>query len=155
MTEETSAHTIADRILGIAVVVLAIAYGYGAQQFEEPFGLAEVIGSETFPTILSIILGLSGLTLIVKPQQGQIWPKGKTWLELIVIVIALIAFALLLEEAGFILSSIAFCWFVSFMMGAQPLRALVISVSYSVALYVLFNYGLELALPAGWLGAIL
>lgn len=155
MNTQSNQHTLADRLLGLAMLLLAVAYGYGAQQFEEPFGMAETIGPEAFPTILSVILGLAGLALLVKPQAGQRWPDTRTWLDIILVLIALIAFALLLEVAGFIISATLFSFFVSWRMGARAIKALIIGFCYSIGLFMLFNYGLDLSLPAGWLGGIL
>lgn len=155
MNTHSTKHTLADRLLGATMLLLAITYGYGAQQFEEPFGMAETIGPEAFPTILSIILGLSGLALMAKPHPGQQWPTGKIWFEIIATLVALIAFALLLESAGFIISATLFSFFVSWRMGAKPSSALFFGLMYSIGLYLLFNYGLDLALPAGFLGGLL
>ncbi|MCG7601525.1 tripartite tricarboxylate transporter TctB family protein, partial [Halomonas sp. McH1-25] len=33
------------------MLVLAVAYGWGATQFPEPFGGAESVGPETFPKV--------------------------------------------------------------------------------------------------------
>lgn len=155
MDTQTNQHRFADRLLGLAMLLLAVAYGYGAQQFEEPFGMAETIGPEIFPTILSVILGFAGLALLIKPQPGQDWPNPRTWLEMVAVLIALIAFAMLLEVVGFIIAASLFSFFVSWRMGAKPINALLIGLLYSVVLFVLFHYGLELSLPTGWLGAIL
>lgn len=37
-----------DRLLGLGLMVLAVAYGWVAQQWPEPFGGAETVGPETF-----------------------------------------------------------------------------------------------------------
>ena len=155
MNTQSNRHTLADRLLGIAMLLLAIAYGYGAQQFEEPFGMAETIGPEAFPTILSVILGLAGLALIVKPHTGQRWPDARTWLDMIAVLAALIVFALILEPVGFIIAATLFSFFVSWRMSAKPVKAFIIGFCYSIGLFLLFNYGLDLSLPAGWLGGIL
>ncbi|MEX0606329.1 MAG: hypothetical protein WD623_17130 [Marinobacter sp.] len=43
--------SLGDRILGLGLLVLAVAYGWAAQQWPEPFGGAEGVGPETLPTI--------------------------------------------------------------------------------------------------------
>jgi len=55
-----------DRILGLGLLVLAVAYGWVAQQWPEPFGGAEAVGPETFPTILSVVLVVGSLYLMVR-----------------------------------------------------------------------------------------
>ncbi|MDO7642628.1 MAG: tripartite tricarboxylate transporter TctB family protein, partial [Reinekea forsetii] len=46
--------SIGDRLLGLSLLILALAYGWGAQQWPEPFGGSETVGPETFPTLLAI-----------------------------------------------------------------------------------------------------
>ena len=65
-----------DRILGLGLLVLAVAYGWVAQQWPEPFGGAEAVGPETFPTILSVVLVVGSLYLMVKPDPDAQWPVG-------------------------------------------------------------------------------
>lgn len=155
MNTQTKPSNTADRILGIAMILLAIAYGYGAQQFEEPFGMAETIGPEAFPSILSIILGVSAVLLLIKPNAGQRWPTPRIFFDLLAVLLGLVVFALILEPIGFILSATLFSSFISWRMGAKPIKSVLIGFAYSVGLYGLFNYGLNLALPSGILEGIL
>lgn len=138
-----------DRIFGVLMLLLAVAYGWQAQQFPEPFGGAEAIGPETFPTVLAVVLGLTSLYLIVRPDPDNGWPWGKTMIELLVAVAVLVAYTLLLEPAGFIIATTlgvgVLCW----RMGAKPLSSLLTGLIGAIVTFVLFNYGLELTLPLG------
>ena len=140
-----------DRILGIGLLVLAVAYGWAAQQWPEPFGGAEAVGPETFPTILAVVLALSSLYLIVKPDPDTQWPWGRTAAELVLAIMILVLYALLMEPLGFVLATTsavgALCW----RMGARPLSAVLVGLVSAVVVYLTFNYGLSLALPAGLL----
>ncbi|SDK83422.1 putative tricarboxylic transport membrane protein [Modicisalibacter muralis] len=140
-----------DRIFGLLMLVLAVAYGWGAQQFPEPFGGVEAVGPETFPTILSVVLALSSLYLIVKPDPDNAWPMRRTALEMLIAVLVLIGYTLLLEPLGFIASTTlavgTLCW----RMGARPVHAYPIALAGGVVVFVLFNFVLELALPLGLL----
>lgn len=142
---------IGDRILGVALLVLAVAYGWAAQQWPEPFGGAEAVGPETFPTILAVVLALSSLYLIVRPDPDARWPWGRTAAELLLAIAILVVYALLMEPLGFVLATTgavgALCW----RMGARPLPAVLVGLISAVVVYVTFNYGLSLALPAGLL----
>ena len=53
-----------DRLLGLGLMVLAVAYGWVAQQWPEPFGGAETVGPETFPTILAVVLVAGSIYLL-------------------------------------------------------------------------------------------
>lgn len=151
MNSQPSSSLLSDRIFGVLMVIAAITYGYLASQLDEPFG-SEGIHPSTFPYILAVILGLSGLWLAVKPQPGSTWPHGRLWLELVQNVAALILFAFLLERLGFLLSAILCAGFISWRMGAKLHTAYLAAIGYSLGLYLIFDRGLGLALPAGILG---
>ncbi|MGF2733644.1 tripartite tricarboxylate transporter TctB family protein [Marinobacter sp. DUT-1] len=140
-----------DRILGLGLLVLAVAYGWAAQQWPEPFGGAESVGPETFPTILSVVLVAGSLYLMIKPDPDAHWPIGKSALELVVSVVVLIVYALLLEPLGFIIATTLAVGTLSWRMGAAPKRAFLTGLISAVVVFVLFNYGLSLSLPAGLL----
>lgn len=140
-----------DRILGLGLLVLAVAYGWVAQQWPEPFGGAETVGPETFPTILSVVLVAGSIYLMVKPDPDAQWPLGKTALELVVSLAVLVVYAMLLEPLGFVISTTLAVGTLSWRMGAPLRRAFVIGLVSAVVVFVLFNYGLDLNLPAGLL----
>ncbi len=140
-----------DRIFGILMIVLAVAYGWGTTQFNEPFGGAEAVGPETFPRLLAVVLALSSLYMIVRPDPDNAWPWSRTGIELIVAVVVLILYAALLQPLGFIISTTlavgTLCW----RMGARPVKAYVTGAVSGVAVYLLFSFALDLALPLGLL----
>ncbi|WP_111497867.1 tripartite tricarboxylate transporter TctB family protein [Marinobacter bohaiensis] len=140
-----------DRILGLGLFVLAVAYGWAAQQWPEPFGGTETVGPETFPTLLAIVLALSSVYLIVKPDPDAQWPMGRTAAEILLSIAILVAYAFLLEPLGFVIATTlavgTLCW----RMGARLRSAFVIGLIGAVVVFVLFNYGLELSLPGGLL----
>lgn len=140
-----------DRILGLGLLVLAVAYGWVAQQWPEPFGGAETVGPETFPTILSVVLVAGSIYLMVKPDPDAQWPLGKTALELVVSLVVLVVYAMLLEPLGFVISTTLAVGTLSWRMGAPLRRAFVTGLGSAVVVFVLFNYGLDLNLPAGLL----
>ncbi|MCG7198876.1 tripartite tricarboxylate transporter TctB family protein [Marinobacter pelagius] len=138
-----------DRILGLGLLVLAVAYGWAAQQWPEPFGGAESVGPETFPTILSVVLVAGSLYLMIKPDPDAQWPVGKSALELVISVMVLVIYALLLEPLGFIIATTLAVGTLSWRMGAAPKRAFLTGLISAVVVFVLFNYGLSLSLPLG------
>ncbi|WP_199457838.1 MULTISPECIES: tripartite tricarboxylate transporter permease [unclassified Marinobacter] len=140
-----------DRILGLGLLVLAVAYGWVAQQWPEPFGGAETVGPETFPTILSVVLVVGSLYLMVKPDPDAQWPVGKSALELVVSLVVLVAYALLLEPLGFVIATTMAVGTLSWRMGANPKPAFMTGLLSAIVVFVLFNYGLSLSLPAGLL----
>ncbi|MDR5866971.1 tripartite tricarboxylate transporter TctB family protein [Halomonas koreensis] len=141
--------TFNDRIFGVLLIALAVAYGWGATQFPEPFGGAEGVGPETFPYLLSAVLALSSLYLVVRPDPDNAWPWSRTGLELLIAVAVLIAYTALLQPLGFILSTLlavgTLCW----RMGASPGRAYATGGVAGVVVFLVFNFALDLALPLG------
>lgn len=142
---------IGDRILGLGLLVLAVAYGWAAQQWPEPFGGAEGVGPETFPTILSVVLVAGSLYLMIKPDPDAQWPLGKTALELVISLVVLVIYAMLMEPLGFVIATTLAVGTLSWRMGAAPVRAFLTGLVSAVVVFVLFNYGLDLSLPAGLL----
>lgn len=143
--------TFNDRIFGVLMIVLAVAYGWGATQFPEPFGGAESVGPETFPKLLAAVLVLSSLYLIARPDPDNAWPWSRTGLELIIAVVVLVLYAMALQPLGFIISTTlavgTLCW----RMGARPVKAFVTGAVAGVVVFALFNFALDLALPLGLL----
>lgn len=143
--------TFNDRIFGVLMIALAVAYGWGATQFPEPFGGAEAVGPETFPLLLAVVLALSSLYMIVRPDPDNAWPWSRTGVELIIAVVVLILYAMLLQPLGFIISTTlavgTLCW----RMGAPPVKAYVTGAVAGVVVFLLFNFALDLALPLGLL----
>lgn len=140
-----------DRILGIGLLFLAIAYGWAAQQWPAPFGGVEAVGPRTFPTLLSIVLALSSLYLIVRPDPDNHWPGARTGLELVLAIVVLSAYAFLLEPLGFIIATTGAVGILCWRMGARPKSAFLTGLIGAVVVFVLFNYLLELSLPGGLL----
>ena len=140
-----------DRVFGILMLILAIAYGWEATQFPEPFGGSESVGPETFPLILSFLLGISAIYMIIRPDEDEAWPVKSMLLELSVIAIAIIVFAWAIEPIGFIPSAFGIVSYLCWRMGAKPLNSAIMGLISSVVIFVLFNTVLELALPLGLL----
>ena len=140
-----------DRVCGLVMLVIAVAYFYGATQFPVPFGGSEAVGPETFPKILGVVLAICSLYMIVKPDPDNHWPALRTFAELGIAVVVLVFYALLLEPLGFILATMlavgTLCW----RMGAKPLKAYLTGLISGAVVFVLFTYGLELPLPLGLL----
>lgn len=140
-----------DRVFGMFMLILAVAYGWEATQFPEPFGGSESVGPETFPIILSFLLGISAIYMMLRPDPDEAWPVMPMMLELIGIVLAILAFAWAIEPLGFIPAAVAIVTYLAWRMGAEIKKSLIIGVTSSVAIFLIFNNVLELALPLGLL----
>lgn len=143
--------SLGDRILGLGLLVLAVAYGWAAQQWPEPFGGAETVGPETFPTMLAVVLVAGSLYLMIKPDPDAQWPVGKSAVELVISLVVLVVYTLLLEPLGFVISTTLAVGTLSWRMGALPRPAFLTGLASAVVVFVLFNFGLSLSLPGGLL----
>ncbi|WP_136065598.1 tripartite tricarboxylate transporter TctB family protein [Modicisalibacter radicis] len=138
-----------DRIFGLLMFVLAVAYGWGAQQFPEPFSGTEAVGPETFPTILAVVLALSSVYLMVRPDPNNGWPLGRTAVEMLISIAVLIVYTLVLEPLGFIVATTLMVGTLCWRMGAPVVRSYITGLIGGIVVFLLFNYVLELSLPWG------
>ncbi|WP_428241194.1 tripartite tricarboxylate transporter TctB family protein [Gynuella sp.] len=140
-----------DRVFGLLMFILAVAYGWGALQFPEPFGGAEAVGPKTFPLILSVILAITSAYLVVKPDPDLSWPLNRSGIDILIAIAILIIYTVLLEPLGFIIATTIMVTSLSRLLKAPIKNAFLTGLIGSVVIFVLFNYGLELTLPHGLL----
>lgn len=138
-----------DRGLGLAGLILAVAYGWHAQKLQVASAGVGAIGPGAFPTLLAIGLAIASLYFMVKPDADQKWPAMRTFAEIIGVFVALVVFVLILESVGFIIAAGLVIWFLSWRMGAAIKSSALVGAATAVTMFVLFNYGLELSLPIG------
>ena len=91
-----------DRILGGFCVALAAFYIWGATQIQLSF-ISDPVGPRTFPIIIAVLVGLSGLVILLRPDPDPEWPASGRLLEIAAAVIVLVAYAQLLPELGFLI----------------------------------------------------
>ncbi|MGR0277423.1 tripartite tricarboxylate transporter TctB family protein [Marinomonas dokdonensis] len=140
-----------DRVFGLLMLLLAMAYGWEATQFPIPFGGHESVGPETFPIMLAILLGISSVYMIVRPDPDEPWAPIPMLIELSVVALSIMAFAWAIEPLGFLLSAALVVSFLSWRMGSSIAKSLITGVTSAVIIFFLFDYVLELALPLGLL----
>lgn len=92
-----------DRIAGIVMLIVSIAFGITASSYEASFG--DPLGPAALPVMLSIPAGLLSLALILRPDPDPAWVTGAPLIRQIATVALLVAYALLLEPLGFLLST--------------------------------------------------
>lgn len=137
-----------DRITGMLILLLAIAYGVAGNSFESDF-ITDPLGPTAFPVMLATVLGIFSLYLLFRPDPEPGWPSAGSWRRQGMALSALIVYGLVLEFIGFIVSSIVLVGFLSYMLGANRAFMIGTGVGASILLYFLFNNFLGLPLPAG------
>lgn len=139
---------VTDRITGILLLLLAIAYGVSGSHLEAAF-VTDPLGPSAFPVMLATLLGIFSLYLLFRPDPNPEWHGWTAWRRQLLALAGLILYGAILEYIGFLISSAILVAYLSFLMGAKGWRLGAIGVCASVGLYFLFNDFLGLPLPAG------
>jgi len=143
-----------DRIFGLVVLFVALAYIASATQIQTSF-LADPVGPKAFPMLIGAVAALSALVLIVKPDPDPDWPASRTFGALLIAVIVLVGYAYALKPFGFILPTAVAAGILSYQISPRPRAAALSGIGLSAGLFVLFKFALGLGLvawPKGWIG---
>ena len=110
------------------------------------------IGLKAFPWVIAVVLAITGLFMIVKPDDDPEWPTRQKFLRIIWSVVAMVLYAELLPIVGFVVTTAAVAAFLAWQLGATLLQAAVGGVVISGGIYVVFHLVLGLSLARGPLG---
>jgi putative tricarboxylic transport membrane protein len=143
---------VSDRLTGLALLVLAVAYGVTASGYQAMIG--DPLGPAAFPLAVAVALGLLSLYLILRPDAEPGWPRGRALLKQVVTLVVFVAYAWLLEPLGFVVSTFLAVGVLGCLLGARPWQAGAAGIAIGVVLFVLFDTLLTLPLPAGVLGVL-
>jgi putative tricarboxylic transport membrane protein len=111
---------------------------------------------DAYPRFVLAGLALFAIAAAVAiARQPRAEPKRRLdWRPLGLIAAGAAANVLLAETAGFVVAAALLFWLIARAFDARhPLRDAACALGVAVASYVLFDYALQLPLPAGWLGA--
>ena len=136
-----------DRLTGLALLALALAYGVTAGGYQAMIG--DPLGPAVFPIALAIPLALLSLYLIVRPDREPDWPRSRALLKQGLALVTFVAYAYLLEPVGFLVSTFLAVVILGRLLGARLWQAGAAAVAIAVVLFVLFDSLLGLPLPAG------
>jgi putative tricarboxylic transport membrane protein len=140
-----------DRLFGGIGLALAAFYIWQATQIQVSF-ITDPVGPKTFPIIIGLLLGISSLVILLKPDPKPHWPALGRLAEIGLAVVVLVAYAYALPVAGFVIATALAAAFLSWRLGTSPLQALVSGVATSIGIYVVFHLILGLSLAEGPLG---
>ncbi|MEZ5537872.1 MAG: tripartite tricarboxylate transporter TctB family protein [Thiolinea sp.] len=145
---------ISDRIFGLVVVLVAVAYIVSATGIQTSF-MSDPVGSKAFPMLVGAVGGLCGLVMMIRPDPDPQWPAGRTLFALLIAVLVLVAYAYSLKPFGFLLPTAVAAGILSYQISPKVLSATLAGIGLSIGLFVLFKFALGLGLvpfPKGWLG---
>ena len=140
-----------DRIFGAVGLALAIFCAFAASQIQESF-LTDTVGPKAFPYIIAAILGLASAYIALRPDPEPVWPPLGRLVEIVAAVVALMIYAQVLPEIGFVIATAFAAAYLSWRLGSKPLASVIAGVSISVGIYIVFHLILGLSLARGPFG---
>jgi putative tricarboxylic transport membrane protein len=152
---------------GLVLAGLMVAFSlylvYGIVTMEVPEG-TDFPGPAFFPTILVVVALVLAALLVLhyvrspevpESPDGRTWRTHSDWTSVAWCVGGFFLFALTLEWLGWILAAALLFWFVARGMGSRrPVFDVTLALLMSSVVYIAFAEGLQLNLPAGFLGGI-
>lgn len=143
-----------DRVFGLVVVIVALAYIAGAFQIQTSF-MSDPVGAKTFPILLGCVAILCGLVMIWRPDEEPDWPGVGTLFSIAVSVVVMVGYAYALKPLGFLIPTAICAGILSYQIHPRGPLAALTGLGLSVGLFLLFKYALGLGLqpvPKAWLG---
>ncbi len=147
MSQQNASHG-SDRIIGVLLLSLSVAYGFEARSLEADF-LADPLGPKAFPLLLAAALGIFSLYLILRPDPDPKWPPRNVLLGQGLMLLSFVVYSYALAPLGFLLSTTLEMGALSRLFGASWGRGLLAGALLAGALYVIFVFGLGIPLPLG------
>jgi len=155
-----------EHIVGLTCIAIAIAVLCITPTFPKGQEGANLTGPAFFPNVLAIAFIILGILQIIDGSKPQKQPKEtkpddevartqtrkarmKPAIEFIAL---LIAFILLFEPLGFIVSTLLFLFLLMLLLGLKWWKSLLYSGVYTIVIYLLFAKLFTVGLPAGILG---
>ena len=143
-----------DRIFGLVMALLALAYIASAVQIQASF-LSDPVGPKAFPILIGVVAAISSIFMVLRPDEEPEWSALKTLGALTVAVLVLVAYAFALRPFGFLLPTAVAASVLSYQISPRPRAAAISGVALSGGLFAIFKYALGLglvALPAALAG---
>ena len=134
-----------DRVFGLAVICVALAYVAGATQIQVGF-LADPVGSRTFPYIVGAVAAACGLFIALRPDEEPRWPALATLGKIALALVVMYGFAVTLRPIGFLVPAAVASAALSYLITPRPVAAILSGLGLSLGLFVIFKYGLGLGL---------
>ncbi|HSF95684.1 MAG TPA: tripartite tricarboxylate transporter TctB family protein [Thermohalobaculum sp.] len=137
-----------DRIFGLDILVVALAFIASATQIQTSF-LSDPVGPKTFPVLVGSVAAICALYMILRPDADPEWPALRTFGALALAVAVLVGYAFALKPLGFLLPTFLAAAILSYQISARRVASLVAGAGLSVGLFVVFKFVLGLGLVAG------
>ena len=143
-----------DRVFGLVILMVALAYIASAYQIETSF-LSDPVGSKTFPIAIGVIAAICALVLIYRPDSEPDWPARRTFGGLAIAIVVLVGYAFSLRPLGFVIPTAITAAILSYQISPRAKFAALAGIGLSIGLFIIFKYALGLGLvpfPKGFAG---
>lgn len=141
------------RLFCAAWMLLCAALALLAWDFKAPFEY-DPVGPRAYPLLLLALMAAGALWLLCKPTGESTpainWPLAR---KVVLCIAVLLAYALLFEPLGFILSTALAGLSLGLLYNGRPRLSVISGISMGLLLYGLFDYLLDVPLPLGLLEA--
>jgi putative tricarboxylic transport membrane protein len=142
----------------IAVVLFIVALIYLLLSYQLPAFPYTIVDADVLPKGLGYLLVLLSLILFLqnRPETEEQKQKRKLEKQEVIILLSILGIVLLyiflLETVGFVINTIVFLIITTRVLGYVKWRTnIVVSVLFTLILYISFNYLLQIYLPQGFL----
>ncbi|MBB3712362.1 MAG: tripartite tricarboxylate transporter TctB family protein [Limimaricola soesokkakensis] len=140
-----------DRIFGGIGLMLSLLYIWRATLIPDSF-MSDAVGPRAFPYGIAAVMALASIWFLIKPDPEPEWPRLGRLAEIGFAALVMIAYAQLLPELGFVISTAFAAAYLTWRLGSSPLQSVLIGVGTSLGIYAIFHLVLGLSLARGPLG---
>ena len=154
---------VSDFTLALVLLALAAAMAVGALSFPPMPGQA--FGPKLFPNIVAagfvvcafalIMRAVKAKTLVISIVRPEWWNEPGRRGNLAILLGSIVAYTLLVERAGYVLTTFALLVLLMKRLGASWHATLFASFLGTASTYIMFAYWLRVPLPTGLLNGIL
>ena len=114
--------------------------------------ISDAVGPKTFPILLAVLMGISSVYFLLKPDPEPEWPRMGRLAEIGLAALVMLAYAQLLPVLGFVIATAFASAYLTWRLGSTLVQSAIIGVSTALGIYVIFHLVLGLSLARGPLG---
>lgn len=144
-----------DRLIAVLLFLTAVGLFVVSASFPDPGQDADP-GTAALPRIIAVGLAVLAVLLFIRAEPTLIAPPPEARVRSGVMVLATIAYALLLNPLGFVIATVAFMIVALYLMGVRnPVPIVAMPVVLALLVYFLFTAALSVYLPQGILEGVI